>query len=188
MNNLIADLPTGRRGQILAVALLLLLLALVWFGGVAQLVDWYGERADQVAARGALAARLEQRAAALPQLRALALSLPPQASPLALPGGSDAEAAAGLQETLQALANNANLIVGSTEILPAADDGLYRRVEVRVSFNSDYPSLVKFLRGIAASDTPLVVVGLDLDGRPRGAPSDDPGIDSVITVAGWRAE
>jgi len=181
------DLPTGRRGRLLAVAILLLALALAWFGGVAHVFDWYNDRADQIAERGALAVRMEQRAAALPQLRALVSTLPPQIDPPALPGGSDAEAAAGLQETLQSLAASAGLTVGSTEILPAADDGTYRRVEVQVSLTSDYPSLIQFLRGIEASDTPLVVVGLDLDGPPRGTPTANPSIDSVITVAGWRA-
>jgi Tfp pilus assembly protein PilO len=186
MTDIVTDLPAGRRGQVLAMAILLALLALVWFGGVVPLLDWYNDRASQIADGSALAARLEQRAAALPRLRALASNLPPQIDPPALPGASDAESAADLQETLQSLASDANLAFGSTEILPAADDGGYRRVEVRVAFNSDYPSLVKFLRGIAASNTPLVVVGLDLDGPPRGAPSADPSIDSVITVAGWR--
>ena len=181
------ELPVGWRGQLLAVGLLIVVAALIWFGGVSPLIDWYGDRADLIAERGALAARLEQRATALPELRALAATLPPQVDPAALQGASDAEAAAGLQETLQSLAAADNLTVGSTEILPAADDGTYRRIEVRISITSDYPSLVALLSGIAASETPLVVVGLDLTGPPRGLPSANPGIDSVITVAGWRA-
>jgi general secretion pathway protein M len=170
----------------LAVALLLAVLALIWFGGVSNLLDLYQERADLIAERSALATRLTQRAATLPELRARTASLAPQVQPPPLVGASDAEAAAGLQETLQTLATTANLTIGSIEILPASDDGSYRRIEVRLSITSDYPSLIALLNAIATSTTPLVVTGLDLTGPPRGQPSDTPSIDSVITVAGWR--
>ena len=180
------SLPTGRRGQLLAVALVLVALALIWFGGVSSLLDWYQQRSDLIAERSALALRLEQRAAGLPELRARAASLAPAEEPPALSGASDAEAAAGLQETLQTMATAESLTIGSNEIMPAAADGTYRRIEVRLSINSDYPSLIALLNAIAASPTPLVVTGLDLTGPPRGQPSDVPMIDSVITVAGWR--
>ena len=180
-------LPTGARGQALAVALLLLTLALLWFGGVSHLVDWYQQRAALIDERGALAAGLEQRAAMLPQLRARAAAVAPQTEPPTLTGGSDAVAAANLQETLQTMATAAHLTIGSAEILPASDDGAYRRIEVRLSITSDYPDMIALLNAIATSDTPLVVTGLDLTGPPRGQPTEVPDIASVITVAGWRA-
>jgi Tfp pilus assembly protein PilO len=161
--------------------------ALVWLGGVAPLTSLYQDRADELSQRAAVAARLEQRAAALPELRARTAGLPPQAVIQPLAGGSDAEAAAGLQEQLQAMASAANLTISSVETLPAANDGTYRRIEVQLAVTSGYPSLIGLLKAIAASPTPLVVTGLDLAGPPRGRPSDSPSIDSVITVAGWRA-
>ena len=177
--------PTGGRGQAIAWALVGLLALLGWFGGVAPLIDAYQQQAETIQSRAALLARLEQRAAALPRLRAAVARLPHQDPPPPLAGGSDAEAAAGLQEQLQNFAAGAKISIGSSEIVPAVEDGAYRKIGVKVTLSANYTGLLAFLGAIAEADTPLVVSGLDLTGPPRGAPEADPSLDAVITITGW---
>ena len=43
---MIESLPTGRRGQVLAWALLLVVLAAAWAAVAAPLLDWHAERAE----------------------------------------------------------------------------------------------------------------------------------------------
>ena len=90
-------LPEGRRGQALAVGLLLLCFGLVWFVVSAPLIALHEERAEAIAGRRALAARMAQLAATLPDLRAQAASVqavgPAQA---ALLGGATDAVAGGI--------------------------------------------------------------------------------------------
>src|SRR4051812_49596683 len=63
------DLPTGRRGQLLALGLTLAVLGGAWAGIAAPLLDWYALRAEQVQARKAVARRMAELAETLPALR-----------------------------------------------------------------------------------------------------------------------
>ena len=47
-------LPEGRRGQALAVALVLILAAFLWLGVVTPLVGWYQTRSEELASQRAL--------------------------------------------------------------------------------------------------------------------------------------
>ena len=51
-------LPTGKRGQVLAFAILLAGLAIIWLAVVSPLVALYQERAIALAGQQALAARM----------------------------------------------------------------------------------------------------------------------------------
>jgi len=62
-----SSLPTGRRGRLLALGLTATLLLSVWFGAVEPIVAWYGDRADTIAQRTALARRMTALADSLPR-------------------------------------------------------------------------------------------------------------------------
>jgi hypothetical protein len=63
------DLPTGRRGRLLALGITLAVLGALWAGVAAPLVEWHALRAEQVQARRALARRMAEIAETLPELR-----------------------------------------------------------------------------------------------------------------------
>ena len=142
-------LPEGRRGQALAVGLLLLCLGLVWIVVAAPLIALHGERAEVIAGRRALAARMAQLAATLPDLRAQAASVqavgPAQAALLG--GATDAVAGATLQQLVLDLAVQAGATPSSTETLAAEQVGAYRRVGVRIALTAPWPVLVRLLFG-----------------------------------------
>ncbi|MBV8455245.1 MAG: hypothetical protein JO122_01355, partial [Acetobacteraceae bacterium] len=97
---MIVDLPTGRRGRALAVALGVLVLLLLWFGIASPILGWYSDRAGALAQRELLASRMARLAVRLPTLAREAgnLRAGEPASDALLPGQSDAVAAAALQE------------------------------------------------------------------------------------------
>jgi general secretion pathway protein L len=94
------DLPTGRRGRLLALGMTLAVLGALWAGVAAPLLDWHALRAEQVEARRALARRMAEIAETLPELRdqaRLATAAGRAPGEATLDGASDAIAAAALQ-------------------------------------------------------------------------------------------
>jgi general secretion pathway protein M len=160
------SLPTGRAGQLLALGLTLLVLAVFWLGVVAPLIEWHGERAEALAQQGALAMRMEALAAALPNLqeqtKAVAASGVGEAA--LLDGDSDTTASASLQERLQAMFIQKGVQLRSVETLPGDDAGAYRRIGLRVTFDASWPVLIDLLKDLHLA-TPALLVD-DLQVRP----------------------
>lgn len=182
-------LPEGRRGQALAVGLLLLCLGLAWLAVAAPLLAWHAERAEALAGRGALAARMAQLAATLPELRAQAAAAesagPAQAA--LLDGATDAVAGATLQQLTLDLAVQAGAAPSSTETLAAEQVGAYRRVGVRIALTAPWPVLVRLLRAVAEATPGLLVDDLQIRGsRLLVRPADAP-LDALMTISAFRA-
>jgi general secretion pathway protein M len=160
------SLPTGRAGQLLALGLTLLLLAVFWLGVVAPLIEWHGERAEALAQQGARAMRMEALAAALPtlqeQTKAVAATGVGEAA--LLDGDSDTTASASLQERLQAMIMQKGVQLRSVETLPGDDAGAYRRIGLRVAFDASWPVLIDLLKDLHLA-TPALLVD-DLQVRP----------------------
>jgi general secretion pathway protein M len=160
------SLPTGRAGQLLALGLTLLVLAVFWLGVVAPLIEWHGERAAALAQQGALAVRMEALAAALPNLqeqtKAVAVSGAGEAA--LLDGDSDTTASASLQERLQAMFMKKGVELHSVETLPGEEAGAYRRIGLRVAFDAAWPVLMDLLKDLHLA-TPALLVD-DLQVRP----------------------
>lgn len=182
-------LPEGRRGQALAVGLLLLCLGLAWTVVAAPLIALYEERAEAVAGRRALAARMAQLAAALPELRAQAATVRavgPAQSAL-LEGATDSVAGAALQQLVLDLAVRAGATPSSTETLAAEQVGAYRRVGVRVALTASWPVLVRLLQAAAEATPGLLVDDLQIRGsRLLVRPADVP-LDALMTISALRA-
>jgi hypothetical protein len=98
-------LPTGRKGQLLALGLTTLMLAAFWLGVVTPVIDWHGERADALVQKAALVQRMETlvatRAAVQEQAKAVAAGGAGETA--LLEGDSESVAGATLQELLQAM-------------------------------------------------------------------------------------
>lgn len=182
-------LPTGRRGQVLAVAMLLLLVGLVWLSAVTPAIDWYRDRAETLSQQQTLAARMASVAATAPALQSeIARSGgAPAAAITLLPGATDAIAGSALQQAVQDMAGRAGATIGSAEVLPAETIGGYRRIGLHVTVSGSWPVVIAMLRAVAEA-TPRMLVD-DVALRPALAlnQSDTHPLEASFTVIAFHA-
>ncbi len=182
-------LPTGRQGQMLALGITMIFLAIAWFAVAAPAIGLYQDRADKLHQREALVAHMEALAATLPALRQQASSREDDAPPaiITIEGGSDAVAAATLQNAVQEMATSAGASLSSIEIAPADTVGAYRRVGIKLSLNAPWPVLVALLKSIEESSPPMLVDDLEIHASPIPKPDAKQQLDTAFTVYGFRA-
>jgi general secretion pathway protein M len=187
-------LPEGRRGQILAVALVVLFVAFVWLAGAAPLIDWYNARQMELENRQALLDRMAARVRELPVLRQLARASRAGAAPNAtlLTGDSDAIAAATLQGVIQDMAATAGATLSSEEVLPAVQQSGFREIGVRIAVTARWPVLIQLLQEIDSSDLRLLVDDLEFHAEDdsvsgSGASSGHPPLAASLVVMAFRA-
>jgi general secretion pathway protein M len=182
-------LPSGRRGQALAVALTLVVLAVVWLGAVAPLFEWYDDRAAYLAQQRVLATRMAAVAATAPALqRQLAdadSSAPPSAA--VFEGATDAIAGAALQQAVQDRAAQAGAIVLSAEMLPPSAAGAYQRIGLHVLVSAPWPVLIALLDATLTGTPRMVVDDLTLrETLSLGKPDTHP-LEAGFTVTAFHA-
>ncbi|HEY4041322.1 MAG TPA: type II secretion system protein GspM [Rhodopila sp.] len=151
---------TGRRGQALAVGVLVLAVALVWFVIIDPARAWFQDRTLLLEQRQVLLQRMQGVAATLPSLRMAAAAKPgggKVAGTIMLPGDSDAIAAADLQERVQKMASTAGASLTAVETLPATPSGKWHKVSLRISLNAPWPVLMELLRSVEESPTRILV-------------------------------
>jgi hypothetical protein len=186
-------LPTGRRGQLWALILMLIALAGVYFLVVTPLVDLYAGRQSVLENRRTLLPRLKAAAQELPELRTKVSELRAAVGTrrVTLDGSSDAVAAANLQSRIEELAASVGAMISSTESLPAEVRAGSRRIGLRYVLNGPYETLVKLLAKLEAATPPLVVDNLHIHGRlraeRRGGAAATTGLDAGLDVYGYRA-
>jgi hypothetical protein len=155
------DLPTGRRGQALAVALTLVGLLVLWFGVIDPARSWFDDRAALLDQRQELLVHMRDLAATLPAVRAASAVKPDDRSAAAatmLAGDSDAVAAADLQERVQKMAADAGASLTAVETLsPTQEPGRWHRVALRISLNASWPVLMELVRSIEQSPTRILI-------------------------------
>jgi general secretion pathway protein M len=182
-------MPTGRRGQLLALSLLFVALGGVYFVAVSPLLGLYAERADVLENRRMLVPRLRAAADELPALRTRVEQLRTAAGTrkITLDGASDAIAAATLQSRIEELATSAGATIGSTESLPAEARPGYRRIGLRYVLSGSYETLVKFLAKLESATPPLVIDNVHIHGvlRRPGTPAAS-GLDAGLDVYAYR--
>ncbi len=182
-------MPTGRTGQLLALAILCLVLGGVYLLLVSPILDLYSQREATLADRRMLAPRLSAAAAELPELRVRLAELQAAATTrkIALDGASDAIAAANLQSRIEELATSAGATIGSTEGLAAENRGGYRRIGLRLAITGDYDAIVKLLGAIETAAPPLILSNLQFHGvlRPTGQ-AQSSRLDAGFEVYGFR--
>src|SRR5258707_13557897 len=127
-----AALPTGRRGQIIAVALTLLVVAVVWIAIVNPLTGWYDQRAETLRQRRRLLSREVELVGTLTNLQKLAREAANRPLPLAvLTGDTDAYASASLQGLMQDMASKSGATLTSVGTLAGVPVGDYQRIGLR---------------------------------------------------------
>jgi hypothetical protein len=186
-------LPEGRRGQSLAVALVVILAAFVWWGVAAPLIDWHQTRSMALASQRSMLDTVAVRARELPALRRwLATSRAETALPGSLlTGDSDAIAAATLQGVIQDMATSAGATLSSEEVLPAVQQGALRQIGLRIALSGRWPVLVSLLQAIDASDLRLLVDDLEFHAVADAASGDGvsgahPPLEASFVVTAFR--
>ncbi len=173
-------MPTGQRGQMLALGLVLLVLGGLYFLAVAPLVDLYQGREAGLENGRMVLPHLQAAAAALPALRAQVAELRAAARTrkVTLDGASDAIASANLQSRIEGFAASVGATIGSTESLPSETADGYRRIGLRFALNGPYETLVKLLAKLEEATPPL-------DRRQSAGPR-RAAAAGVAAGSGWR--
>jgi len=183
------SLPDGPRGRLLALGITLVGLVLVWLGLVQPVLNAYAARDDDLQRRAVLADRTADLVSTLPALRreqaALAKAGPPANATIS--GATDAIAAAALQSLLESMAGAAGAHITSAEALPADQQGNYRRVEVRVSVDATWPTLVALLQAAERATPRMFVDELQIHAQPTADKTRELPLDISFTVLAFRA-
>jgi len=178
-------LPTGPRGRLLALGILALLLAALWLGAIAPLLEWHAAREEELRQRSALAARMSAVAESLPRLRRDAAA-DSGALPALLEGASDSIAGAALQSQVQDMAGQAGVTLGSAELLPVEAAGRYRRVALRLSANGSWTALVMLLQAMETATPRMLVEELGVQSALSLAPGAAQRVSANITLVAFR--
>ena len=191
---MISALPTGRVGQILALGLAFAMLASAYLLVAAPLIELYVDRTGLIQTHRSLLVKLRSVAAELPVLRARIADIRATGDSrrMTLDGATDAVASASLQGRVEELASAAGVTIGSTEGLPVADRGTYRRVGLRMVLRGSYESLVMLLARLETAVPPLVVDNVQMHASQRrpgpasSAASSAAALDASIEIYGFR--
>ena len=183
---MLAALPTGQRGRLLAGGLAVLTLVLFWLGVISPILGWYGDRSEEIGALRSKAAREAALIETLPVLRAQAAQAARTPARAVLAGASDAIAGATLQEQVQAMAGTAAAQLTSIETLPAEQVGSYRRIGVRVELSAQLAVVVALLRAIEEAQPSMLVDDIRLTATPVGPQNTQLPMDCAFTVYAFR--
>ncbi|RYJ04118.1 MAG: hypothetical protein EON47_01595 [Acetobacteraceae bacterium] len=186
---MIATLPTGLRGRLLALGLTVLVLALVWAVVVDPLLGWKTALTDAVENRGAVARRMALAAETLPALRQQAQGEGQDRAPAAalLEGNTDALAGAALQVRVRELANQAGVSLASAEALPAEAIGVFRRIGMRVTAAGAWPVLVRLLQALEQASPRMLVDDMQLQAALSLGTETTRPVNATFTVFAFRA-
>lgn len=151
------SLPDGRRGQVLAGALTVLALAILWLLIVSPLSGFYLRNRDKLETQRAMLSHMETVRATLPALeRKLSrVGQSAQQETFFLPAASDATAGAELQQLIGALAHETGCETSALENMPAQTTGNLRKVGVRVNLSASWSNFVAFLTALEQSQPRL---------------------------------
>ena len=186
---MIATLPTGRAGSVLAVGLLGSALLISWFAGAAPLLRWHEEQATALAQRRLLSRRMEAFVMALPALqRAASAPVLEGVDTTLLEGGTDAIAGAALQALVRDMAGRIGATLVSVETLPAVANGPYRRIGLRLTLNAQWPMVVQLLQVIDKARPRLVVDDIELHQTHLQLSEQEVLLSTAFTLYGFRGD
>ena len=178
-----AALPTGQRGQALALGLTAVVLAAIWFGAVAPALQWYAGRTEFLQQQRQFATRMTSVAATAPALQAqlaAADAAPPPRS--VFEGATDAIAGAALQQAIQDIAARTGAVVLSAEVLAVQPVAGYGRIGVRMTVSAPWPQLVALLQATLDATPRMLVDDLTIrQNNIAGGPEQRP-LEAAFTV------
>jgi general secretion pathway protein M len=184
-----AALPTGRRGQVIAVTLTLLVVALIWIAIVNPMTGWYDRRAETLRQRRELLSREVELVGTLANLQKIAREAANRPLPLAvLSGDTDAYASASLQGLMQDMASKSGATLTSIGTLSGVPVGDYQRIGLRVAMTATWPVFIQFLHGVEAATPQMLVDDISLHSSVMTlASSADLPVQASFTVVAFRS-
>lgn len=160
-------LPTGMRGRLVALGLVLIPLLLLLRFAAWPLIDRLSSAEEERAAKRAAIAHYQRLLAQAPGLEA-AVSRLERTRPLAsylFAGGNRALAAAGLQRTLQASAKKNGATVLSLRVMEPVADGPLERIPVEARLLAGIGEARNLLYEIETATPYLFIDTIDIDVR-----------------------
>ncbi|MDH5556823.1 MAG: type II secretion system protein GspM [Alphaproteobacteria bacterium] len=156
--------------RLLALLILAGICGLAWLGAVQPLLGLFTDYRDSVVLAEEQLPRLRRLAAMAPSLKAelARIERDPSARTRQLSGGSDALAAADLQNRLGRISAANGIVLRSTQILPAEEEEGFRRIGVRVALEGGVGALLKILHGLETAPTMLFIDNLEIRARSGG--------------------
>jgi len=184
--------PMVRR--LVAVLILLGGIGVLYVALVQPLLDDYLGTREAIADTRSLLARYRGVAADLPQRQKELAGLRQRhaTSEGFLQGSNDALVAAQIQSRIKALVEAAHGELKSTQVLPAQDEGKYRRLAIRAQMTLDIAAAQRVLYGVETASPFLFLDNVDMRAhmidrrRERGGnPPSDNQLDVRIDVFGY---
>jgi general secretion pathway protein M len=182
-------LPEGRPGQLLAVGVTLIGLAIIWITAIAPVFSWYEARADLLAQQQMTAANMAALIRETPQLRAAVAAARPQTQDqqILVPGATDDIAGANLQSALQSLAQASGTSLDSSAVMPVQVAGALHHIGIQVSVTATWPVLIGFLEAISTARPRMIVEQLSLINAAQGDNAGDQPVQASFTVGAFTA-
>lgn len=156
-----------RSSRIAAIALLVFVLFVVYSLTIGPLISAYArvntalaESAELLQRYRQIASRREVFAAELDKL-----AFQQDNSGVYLPGDTDALAAARLQEIVNSTVVSGGGQLRSVQILPAKDDGTFRKIGVRAQMTGNIAAVARILYAFEAGDIFLFIENIDISNR-----------------------
>jgi general secretion pathway protein M len=175
--------PPVQRG--LAVAILLVLIASIYFGVVQPLADNYlGDRATIAQLKDAVA-KFRRAAEELParQAQLATLERDPASAAGFLQGTNDTLMATQIQNRIKSLSDAARVDLRTSQVLPIANEGKLKRIAVREQLSGSIGGILAVFHDLEAAGSPsLFLDNVSMRTRPVAARPNAPPGDEVIDV------
>lgn len=179
-----------RSSRIAAIALLVFVLFVVYSLTIGPLISAYArvntalaESAELLQRYRQIASRREVFAAELDKL-----AFQQDNSGVYLPGDTDALAAARLQEIVNSTVVSGGGQLRSVQILPAKDDGTFRKIGVRAQMTGNIAAVARILYAFEAGDIFLFIENIDISNRRarrRNTDRTDPELLIRVDLSGY---
>lgn len=173
-------------GRVLALALLVAVIGFFYYVVLIPLRESYAETDRAVAEARDLLARYGWLAAGRADLEAQVKELQERQSTQGnyLSGGTDALAAADLQERVNAIITANGGTLRSIQVLPAEDESGYRRVAMRLQVTSTTAALFNIVFALEAETPLLFIDNFDVQARRKRRTSTEQDQQETILTIG----
>ena len=175
--------PPVRRG--LAVAILIGLIAGIYFGVVQPLADNYLADRDTIAQLNDGIAKYRRAAEELParQAQLAALSRDPASAAGFLQGTNDTLMATQIQNRIKSLSDGAKVDLRTSQVLPSANEGNLKRIAVREQLSGSIGGILAVFHDLEAAGAPsLFLDNVSMRTRPAAVRPNAPPAEEVIDV------
>jgi hypothetical protein len=169
----------------LAVGILIVLIAALYFGVVQPLAESYLAEKQTMAQLEDAVAKYHRAAEELPARRARLEALARDQTSAAgfLQGTNDTLMATQIQNRIKSLSDTARVDLRSSQVLPSANEGNLKRIAVREQLTGNISGILAVFHDLEAGGAPsLFLDNLSMRTRPVAVRPNAPAADEVIDV------